>query len=168
MAITFNDNMGINAPKAIDARNMNFTGGASVPYTSVAAANTAVLSAYRHQFLTCWITLNGDPILHWWRASTADGSLEPKDKDSWILNADGSIALPVLYRVKAIVVIPSTSITNLQIGTTVGGSDLEPGTGAITSGQSYTLTYSNYIASATNMYFTGITTGTKILVYKEF
>lgn len=169
MAITFNDNMGINAPKHIDARSMNFTGGVSAPYTSVAAANAAVLSAYRHQYLTCWVTLNGDPIEHWWRASTADGSLEPKWKDSWVLNADGSVALPVGYRVKGIVVLPTNTISNLLIGTAPGGSDLEPGSGSITGGTgSYDLAYSRYIVSATNIYFTGITNNTKVLVFKEF
>lgn len=168
MSIPYNDNADIRAPKPIDARTMTISGGTAIPYASVAAANAAILLAYRCQYLTVWVLMNSDPTLYWYRASTADIALEPKEKESYTLSADGSITLNPPYRIEGIVVLPTNNITNLQVGTTSGGIDLEPGSGPITAGSSYTLNYFPYITTATPIFFTGITTGTKIIVYKKF
>lgn len=167
MSITLNDNISTHAPKPIEARSMDFSGGISVPYATLAAAKAAILSAYRHQYLTVWvIAANGDPLEYWWRADTTDASLEPKNKESFTLNADGSIVLNPPYRYGEIVVLPTNNLANLQIGTTVGGTDMEPGI-AVTAGNAYTFSSVGYINSAKTIYFTGLATGTKILAYKS-
>lgn len=168
MAITFNDNFAINAPKPIEAKNMDFAGGQSVPFASTAAAITAILAAYRYQYLTIWaLAANSDPLEYWWRADTTDASLEPKSKESYTLNANGSITMIAPYHILSISVQPTNVLSALQIGTTTGGNDLEPGT-AVSAGGTYTLSYNSRILSNTTIFFTGVATGTKIIVDKKF
>lgn len=168
MSVTLNDNISTHAPKPIEARSMDFSGGISIPYASLAAAKTAIPSAYRHQYLTIWVlATNGDPLEYWWRADTTDASLEPKNKESFTLNTDGSIVLNPPYRYGDIIVIVTNNIATLKIGTTVGGGELEPGA-AVTTTTPYTFSSVGYVGSARTIYFTGVTTGTKILVYKNF
>lgn len=168
MAIVFNDNLAINAPKEIDARKMNFTGGASVPYASVAAAVAAIPSAYRHLYLTIWaLAANGDPLQYWWQADLTDASLVPKNKESYTLNSDGSITFAAPYLFTHLVVLPTNNLTTLKIGTTNGGGEYEPGT-AVGAGTSYTLSLGEYSIAGTTVWFNGLATGTKILAYKHF
>lgn len=168
MATTLNDNVAVHADKPIDARSMDFAGGISVPFANIAAANAAVNQAFRYQYLTVWIlAANGDPIEHWWRADTNDSSLEPKDTESYTFNTDASISLKAGYNYQEFVVLPTTNIANLQIGTTLGGNDLEAGS-AVLAGTSYKLGNLSYPTSTTSIFFTGLSTGTKIRVYKKF
>ena len=167
MAITFNDNLQINAPKPADAKYMNFTGGIAQPWASVAAANAGINAAYRYQYLTIFVLMNGDPIEFWYRTGTADGNLEPKTKESYTLNANGSITLTANYAYNRIVVLPINNLSNLTIGTTNGGTDIEPGI-PVTVGVPYSLDYPFYYLSNTPIFFGGIASGTKILLYKTF
>ena len=67
---TFNDNFKINAPKHIDTRYINlFT-----PYVSTAAANAAIVSAYRYLGLTVLI----GTVEYWYQSGIADINLVPK------------------------------------------------------------------------------------------
>lgn len=168
MAILFNDNFQTRANKPTDSRYMDYSGGQGIPYASVAAAVSAVLAAYRYQYLTVWaLAPNGDPLLYWWRADTTDASLEPKDKESYTLNATGTITMIAPYYVYSISVQPTNNIANLQIGTTIGGTDLEPGT-AVNAGTTYTLAYGARILTNTTIFLTGLATGTKVIVDKKF
>lgn len=167
MAITLNDNVSTHAPKPIDARNMDFSGGSAIPFSSVAAALTAVPSAFRHQYLTLWaLAPNGDPLEYWFRQDTQDSSLEPKSKESYTLSTDGTIVLKPPYKYDSIVVLPTVNITTLKIGTSSGAGDLEPGT-AVLAGSTYTLGYNQYVGANTTIFFTGLTANTKILAYKK-
>lgn len=76
MSIVYNDNIKLNAPKSLDTRYLA-TGG-MVPYTNVAAANAAILSAYRHLGLT--VLINNQE--YWYRDGIADGNLVVKNTGS--------------------------------------------------------------------------------------
>jgi hypothetical protein len=166
MAIIFNDNAQINAPKHIDAKYMKFSGGVAQPYASAAEAISTVLAAYRYQYLTVLCLMNGDAVEYWWQGGTADGNLIPKSKESYNFNTSSSVALINNYTYTRIVILPVNTITNLIIGTTNGGTDIEPGT-AVGAGTAYTANISIY-ASASTLYFGGLSSGTKILLYKDF
>lgn len=168
MAIIFNDNLQINAPKPIDAKNMNFSGGAAIPYASVAAAISAIPSAYRHLYLTVWaLAANGDALQYWWQIDLTDASLVPKDKESYTLNSDGSITFAAPYLFTHLVVLPTNNLSALKIGTTNGGGEYEPGA-VVNAGTSYTLSLGQYAISGTTIWFNGLASGTKILAYKHF
>lgn len=169
MAIPLNDNIATRSNKPSDSRVMDFAGGLSVPFASVAAALSAINSAYRCLYLTIWAKAsNGDPLEYWWKNDLTDGSLEPKNKESITLNGDSSLTLLPGYNYQDIIVVPTSTLTNLKIGTTNGGGELEPGT-AVTAGATYKLAGSlGYITSSTSLFFAGILTGTKILIYKKF
>jgi len=167
MAITLNDNVQINAPKVLDNKYMKFSGGTTQPWASSAEAVTNILSAYRYQYLTVLCLMNGDPVEYWWRTGTADGNLETKSKESYTFNSSSSITLTTGYLYDRIIVLPANNLTNLIIGTTNGGNDIEPGT-PVTGGDVYTLSYPQYINASTTLYFGNLATGTKILLYKTF
>jgi hypothetical protein len=167
MSIIINDNFQTNAPKHIDAKYMTFISGNCVPWPSSAAAVSGINVSYRFQYLTVLCIMNGDPVEYWWRTGTADGNIEPKSKESYTLNGTGTITLMNNYFYNTIVILPTNNTTNLQIGTTVGGNDIENGTN-INAGDSYTLNFPFYTAIPTTIYFTNISTGTKVLLYKTF
>lgn len=168
MPITLNDNAAVHANKPIDSRYMNYLSGSSSPWASAAAAIAGIPSAYRYQFLTVLAqAANGDVLEYWWRVDTTDGSLEPKNKESVTLNANGSITLGAGYYYGSIIVLPTTSITSLQIGSTSGGTDYEAGQN-VAGGTAYSLSWNAFVATNTSIFFTNITTGTKIVSYKTF
>jgi len=168
MPVNFNDTLNVQAPKPTDARSMDFGEGASIPYASTATAISDILSAYRYQFLTVWCTSAAGVVAeYWWRAGTTDVDLEPKSTESYILNANGSITMIAPYYIIGISVQPTNTLSNLQIGTTSGGNDLEPGS-AVAAGTNYTLDYGSRILTNTTIYFTGLATGTLILVDKKY
>ena len=167
MAITFNDNLQLNAPKCLDAKYMKFSGGLTQPYASAADAYTTIISSYRYNFLTVLALMNGDPVEYWWQGGLLDVNLVPKSKESYNINTSGSIALLNNYLYTTIVVIPSGNITNLIIGTTgVGSNDIEPGQ-AVTAGTNYVISTAIYGLSTT-LYFGNTNTNCKILLYKTF
>jgi hypothetical protein len=167
MSIILNDNIQYNAPKQADAKYMKFSGGIAQPYTSTAEAISTILLAYRYQYLTVLILMNGDPVEYWWQGSTADGSLVTKSKESYTFNSTNSIVLTTNYLYHKIAILPANNITGLIIGTSLGGTDIEPGTN-LSAGvpQVYSIGY--YILFPTTFYFGNLSTGTKILLYKEF
>lgn len=75
MSITLNDNIKTNAPKDIENRAGVFSGGAFIPYADVAAANAAILPAYRFKGLTVRITEGSGWSLYWYRDGILDGDL---------------------------------------------------------------------------------------------
>jgi hypothetical protein len=167
MSITLNDSLKINAPKHIDAKYMKFSGGITQPYANLAEALVAIPSAYRYQYLTVLCVINGDPLECWWFGGTADAFLQTKNRDSYILNSNNSVTLLAGYMYTKIVVLPTNNLTNLIIGTTSGGTDIEPGID-VTAGGVYTSNIGIYAKSNINIFLGGITTGTKVLLYKSF
>lgn len=67
-----------NSPQAIDRAYGALSAGRTVAYASVAAANTAVISAYRHRGKTVLIDTGTGAYEYWWRVDTQDASLVPK------------------------------------------------------------------------------------------
>lgn len=68
-----------NSPQAIDRSYGALSAGRTTPYTSVAAANTAIISAYRHRGKTVLIDTGTGANEYWWRVDTQDASLVPKN-----------------------------------------------------------------------------------------
>lgn len=167
MSIILNDSLQINAPKAVDSKYMKFSGGITQPYASNTEVNSTILSAYRYQYLVVLAFMNGDPVEYWYRGGTADGNLETKSKESYTFNTSASVTLSAGYLYNKIIILPQNNITNLIIGTTNGGNDIEPGT-AVNASTVYTLDYPNYIVTATPIYFGNLSSGTKILLYKTY
>lgn len=167
MAITLNDNISTHAPKPVEARSMDFQSGSAIPFANIAAALTAVIQAFRHQYLTIWaLAANGDPLEYWWRTGTSDGALEPKSKESVTLDTDGFITLLSGYKYDTFVVLPTNTLSNLIIGTSNGGTDIEPGA-PVSAGVPYVLSYPKYVTTNTPLYFGGLAAGTKIIAYKK-
>lgn len=168
MAITLNDNLQINAPKHIDAKYITFISGVAQPWPSAAAAVAGINSAYRYQYLTVLCLMNSDPVEYWWRAGTADAQLETKNRESYgFTGTTAAISLISPYYYDRIVVLPTSNLTNLQIGTTLGGTDIEP-SAAVTSTIGYSAGVSLYTYASTTLYFTNIVNSTKIILYKTF
>lgn len=71
MAIVFNDNFEIKAPRSIDKRYGKILGGKTVPYASVSEANSLVVKAYRHLGLT--VRVGNDE--YWWKEGIEDVNL---------------------------------------------------------------------------------------------
>jgi hypothetical protein len=167
MAITFNDNAQINAPKPIDAKYMKFSAGVAQPYASVAEANATILSVYRFQYLTVLVLMNGDAVEHWYQGGTADVNLLPKSKESYTISTI-SATIPLLnnYLYTKIVILPINTITNLIIGTSIGGGDIEPGV-ALGVGSTYVADISIFGLSTT-LFFGGLSATTKVILYKTF
>jgi hypothetical protein len=167
MAINFNDNIQVNAPKSADAKYMKFSGGLTQPYSSTADAYSTIISAYRYQFLTVLALMNGDPVEYWWQGGLGDNNLVPKNKESWNINSSGDINLLNGYLYTTIVIIPTGNITNLLIGTTgAGSSDIDFGSN-ITAGVPYIVNISIYGASTT-LSFSNTNTNCKVLLYKHY
>lgn len=68
----------VNCPQAIDRSYGTLAAGKTVPYASVAAANAAVSSFYRHRGKTVLIDDGSGAREYWWRVDTQDISLVPK------------------------------------------------------------------------------------------
>lgn len=170
MAIPLNDNIATRSNKPTDSRAMDFAGGVSAPFASIAAAISAINVAYRYQFLSIWAkAANGDSLEYWWRVDTTDASLEPRTKESYTFNSDNSVILSAGYNYGDIIIIPTNNISNLQIGTTPGGSEISPSTAILTTDPPYKISSTlGYLKANTTIYFTGLVTGTKILIYKAF
>lgn len=169
MAIPLNDNVATRSNKPTDSRFMDFAGGISTPYASIAAAKSAIDPFYRYQYLTIWAKApNGDPLEYWWRVDTTDASLEPKNKESYTLNSDGALNMIPGYNYTSVVVIPTNNLPNLKIGLTDGGGEIEPGA-IVTAGTAYNLTGSLGLYTInTALFFGNIAAGTKIILYKTF
>lgn len=78
MAVTYNDNVDLEAPKSLDKRYQKFSGGAGVPFASLNEANTANVLAVRHIGLTVLIDIGGTPTEYWYIGGIADGNLVVK------------------------------------------------------------------------------------------
>lgn len=66
-------------PQAADRSYGALSAGRTIPYTSVAAANTAVIAAYRYRGKTVSIDTGTGLREYWWRVDTQDASLVPKN-----------------------------------------------------------------------------------------
>lgn len=78
MASTYNDNVQLNAPKALDNKRGRFAGGAWRPYNDLAEARTSVVQAYRHKCLEVDVLKDGIPTTYWWRDGLTDNDLVEK------------------------------------------------------------------------------------------
>lgn len=112
MAQTINDNFQNNSPKSLDNKYLN--SGIS-NYSSVAAANTAIVPAYRHLGLTVKIGSQE----YWYRDGTADGNLIPKISSfvafAEYATASNTAADPIELTEDVDNVLPISSL-NLQSG----------------------------------------------------
>jgi len=72
MSIGISDNFQNNSGKALD--NKYLSGGTTL-YSSVAAANAAIFSVYRHRGLKVLIDVGGAPTEYWYKEGTADLNL---------------------------------------------------------------------------------------------
>lgn len=68
MAIVYNDNIQLNAPKSLDNRYLS---SGLTPYANTAAVNSAILSAYRYRGLTVLI----NNVEYWYRDGVTNGDL---------------------------------------------------------------------------------------------
>lgn len=80
MASPQNDNLQINAGKAVDNKLGKIQTGKTVPYASVSEANAAILSAYRYVGLEVLVTISGETVKHWYKAGTTDSDLIPYEE----------------------------------------------------------------------------------------
>lgn len=166
MAITINDNVQLNSPKPLDNKYMKFSGSA-VPYASAAEVNSIILSAYRHRYMTVLVLDSSELVEYWYRAGTADGDLESKNKQVSVLNANGSMVLKGGYYLQSIIVVPANNLTTFQIGLTPAGTEIETGAD-VTAGESYIVSYPFYSTFDQTIYFTNVASGTKIILRKSF
>jgi hypothetical protein len=81
------------------------------------------------------------------------------------LNATGTVAISADELVAYIIVLPANNGSNFKIGTTLGGGDIEFGTGLV-AGQSYVYNPSVYFQSSGNLHFTNVPVGTIIKIKK--
>lgn len=75
MAISFNDNIKISAPKPIDAKYLN---SSNLPYANVAEVNSTILEAERYLGLT----VNINNVEYWYKDGVGDGDLILKSSSS--------------------------------------------------------------------------------------
>lgn len=163
MAITLNDNIQNNSPKSLD--NKYLSNGTTL-WSSVAAANAGVISAYRHRGLKVLIDIGGEAVEYWWKHGTTNSDLIPVQLDKFTLVADGSKALVVNEFVKRVLINPASELSALKIGTTVGGDEIMPEQ-TIPAGAWYNVTLERFVGSATTLYFTGVTSSTQFRLYYE-
>lgn len=78
MAKQHNDNIRLNAPKAIEDRSFRVLNGASQPYASLAEANSLIPVAYRYKGLPVYILEGINTVEYWYRNGTADADLVKK------------------------------------------------------------------------------------------
>lgn len=73
-------------PQAPDRAYGALSVGRTIPYVSVAAANTAVVVGYRYRGKTVSIDDGTGMKEYWWRVDTQDASLVPKNLYEQVLN----------------------------------------------------------------------------------
>lgn len=73
-----NDNISLDAPKALERKYARFAAGVQYPYTNIAQAQAAFNSVYRSVGLTQLIYKDGIATEYWYRDGVADGDLIPK------------------------------------------------------------------------------------------
>lgn len=78
MPITINDQFAVQAGRSVDNRLGKLVAGQTVPFASVAEANTAIPAAYRHLGLVVMVSLSGLPVDHYYRDGIADANLVEK------------------------------------------------------------------------------------------
>lgn len=173
MAITYNDNAKINAPKDIENKTGKFVTGAWVPYASVAEANSTILAAYRYKGLTVRITEGSGWAEYFYKNGTADGDLVRKVDllDNVTYSSNQTAALSDLSKIifldttsssVTFTVNPSTfNKLVLRIYGIVPGSNvasITPSSGTINGGPSYMLLNGECItlySNGTNLYVIG-------------
>ena len=126
-------NQGIdnNSPQAIDRRFGKLSYGKTVPYTSIAEANAAISTYFRHIGKSVLIDPGTGPVEYWWRDGIADVDLVIKytaPASEWkpykiILAEDGSFSIPENSLLDMIVVVPTVGF-DLKIGTAPAGYGL--------------------------------------------
>lgn len=73
-----NDNFSLRGPKLLDERSGKELAGITVPFDSVAEANSSILEAYRCEGLTVLISDGVSNVEYWWKDGIADGDLVEK------------------------------------------------------------------------------------------
>lgn len=90
MAQSVNDNFNNISGKSLDNKYGKVISGKTVPYTSVAEANSLIPSAYRYKGLTVLIdTGSGGQKEYWYNGDTTDGSLTLRGSGSGITSVFG-------------------------------------------------------------------------------
>lgn len=119
MSVPVNDNFAISAPKPIDERQAgSFSGGRSIPYASVSAANIKVVKPVRYKTLTVPVLVGGLSVMHWWKDGVEDSDLVPRDQ--W-----GGLSGDITDQTDLIVYIASQIADNVVNIAEIYYSDLE-------------------------------------------
>lgn len=163
MSIPLNDNILTKSPKSLDNRYLS---NGLTAYSSVLAANSAIVSAYRHKGLKVRITISGEELEYWWKYGTTDSDLIPVKIDKFTLATNGSKVLTIGEFYTRILIKPSTTLTALKIGTTNGGDELLIES-EVPSGSWFNLTLEKYVDSSTTLYFGGVSSSTDFRLYKD-
>lgn len=80
MASEYNDNVRLNAPKALEDKSGKFVNGVWQPFDDITEAQLAVPD-YRHKFMVQVILKNGVPTEYWYRDGIANNNLVQKHLD---------------------------------------------------------------------------------------
>lgn len=127
-------NQGIDnySPQALDRQYGKIGPGVkTIPYVSVAEANAAIYSGFRHIGKTVLIDDGAGPVEYWWKNGTTDPDLVVKGVSGSFapyqitLTGDGTYEIPENYMIDKILVIPTVGF-NLSVGMSLGASDLVP------------------------------------------
>jgi len=123
MAIAFNDNFKISAPKPVDKRYLN---NSNLPYASIAEVNSIILSSERY----IGLTVNIGNVEYWYETAISDGDLLVKTvKDIYVSGATYSGSTLLLHRTQGLsdinVNIGVSGVTDGVVsGATLVGSNL--------------------------------------------
>lgn len=167
-------NQGIdnNSPQSLDRSYGRLQASKTVPYTSVAQANAAVPSFFRHIGKCVLIDLGDGPVEYWWKDGTTDPDLVVKSSSantgpvSITLTEDGTYVLAENFLIDKIVVIPSSSF-DLKVGLSLGASDLMPEIQMI-SGQANVINLDVPAwGGSVTIYFGNIPASTIFLIYRR-
>lgn len=165
---TLNIGFDNHSPQHVDRSYGKTIGGRTTPYASVAEANTAVVSAYRHKGKTVLIDLGSGAEEYWWKNGITDVDLIVKADVSkpWkvVLTSNGSYVLPAGMKISEIILTPGEDMT-LRIGTTADGEEIMPDE-LIAGGTDKSVLISIIARTDKTIYFSGIISSVTILLYR--
>lgn len=138
MAIVLSDNIQVNAPKPADSRYLNIL----VPYASVSAATTAIVTGVRFTGLT--VNIQGNE--YWFKNGIGNSDLIQKSLGGTITGATNGLST-LGQKVKLGGALIGTGATNISLNS-IGGNLII--TGLTTSGASFGLSVVNFDSQTIN------------------
>lgn len=130
MAVPFNDNIGISAPKAVDSRSVKFVAGVSTPFASVAEAHAA--QTFKSIGVPIYINVGGQIVEYQYDGQgLAQSNLVPKVvlasqiaagtiDDSRLSANIVSVAKATTQTFTGGIAAPSAALTNLTVNSQLG------------------------------------------------